>query len=219
MAIQTLGKALSVFGITPSVVEVFFVDYEEKVNKAKFADHLAKHGISYETEEEYNYRLSLYLSKDKEINEINAEQDDFRVDHNHLSTWTKEEIDQIKGHVHMPLEKVPQEQEELGDKDDEKESYPERVDWVTRGMVSAIQNQGQCGSCWAFSSIAAIESAYAIAGNKLTKLSEQQLVNCAENGCNGGNYPGAFKYAQEHKILSESQLPYTAEKGNCTEAL
>ena len=54
MAAQTLGQALSIFGISPSVVEVFYIDHEEQVLKARFADHIAKHGLSFETDEEYN---------------------------------------------------------------------------------------------------------------------------------------------------------------------
>jgi homoserine trans-succinylase len=99
MAAQTLGKALGIMGITPSVVEVFFVDHEEKVMKAKFADHLASQGISYDTDEEYNYRFGIYSDHDKEIDVINGEQDDFKVAHNKFSTWAKDEIDAIKGLV------------------------------------------------------------------------------------------------------------------------
>jgi len=61
MAAHTLGKALSIFGISPSVVEVFFVDHEEEVNKAKFADHLAEQGISYDNDEDYQMRMSIFV--------------------------------------------------------------------------------------------------------------------------------------------------------------
>jgi C1A family cysteine protease len=87
-------------------------------------------------------------------------------------------------------------------------------------MVNPVQNQGQCGSCWAFASTATIESAYAIAGNPLTKLSEQQFVNCdtGANGCDGGNFPPAFNYAKTTKILKETQLPYTGVEATCTQS-
>jgi len=57
-------------------------------------------------------------------------------------------------------------------------SFAPTIDWVSQGMVNAVQNQGQCGSCWAFSSIATIESHNAITNGELLKLSEQQLVDC-----------------------------------------
>lgn len=58
-------------------------------------------------------------------------------------------------------------------------SIPTSVDWVTAGKVSPIQNQGSCGSCWAFSGTAAMESAHAIKTGTLVKLSEQQFVSCS----------------------------------------
>ncbi len=62
------------------------------------------------------------------------------------------------------------------------------VDWRASGAVRAIKDQGQCGSCWAFSSVSAVESSHKIASGTLLSLSEQQLVDCstANYGCNGG---------------------------------
>ena len=215
MAMQTVGKALGALGFSPSLTEVFFINHEEEVSKAKFADHLAKHGISYDTDEEYQMRLSIFVDKDTEIQQINSSQNSFTVGHNHLSTLTVDEVNNMKGHTFKhdeSLEKLPEEAE-LGS--------PASVNWVTAGKVNAVQNQGQCGSCWAFSSIAAIESANAIKTGALYKLSEQQLVDCDTyaNGCNGGNYAPAFYYAMSKKITTESVYPYTAVKGSCQTSL
>lgn len=83
--------------------------------------------------------------------------------------------------------------------------------------MSPIQDQGQCGSCWAFSSVSALESDYCIANGTLYKLSEQQLVDCVKLcfGCNGGNASLAFNYYQNHYAESETAYPYTAKTGAC----
>jgi cathepsin L len=97
---------------------------------------------------------------------------------------------------------------------------PTQVDWRTKGVVTPIKDQGQCGSCWAFSATGAIESAWILAGHTMVTLSEQQLVDCSRKygnvGCGGGFYRQAFSYVIANKgITSESNYPYTAKNGVC----
>jgi len=97
------------------------------------------------------------------------------------------------------------------------------VDWTTKGMVTPVKNQGQCGSCWAFSTTGALECNYAIENDgKLNSLSEQELVDCAGilrygcNGCSGGQMTGGMKYAaNEGGLCLESAYKYTAKDGTC----
>jgi cathepsin F/cysteine peptidase B len=98
---------------------------------------------------------------------------------------------------------------------------PNNWDWFTQGVCTPVYNQGQCGSCWAFSATETIESYYAIAGNTLTQLSMEQIVDCdtSDYGCNGGIPDNAYQYVENAGGLdSLSSYPYSAgggQSGSC----
>jgi len=97
---------------------------------------------------------------------------------------------------------------------------PASVDWRTKGVVGAVENEGQCGSCWAFVAAESVASACAIKHGKYVELSVQQIVDCSDSygndGCNGGLPDQAFQYIIANKGLDTwSSYPYTATDGNC----
>jgi len=97
------------------------------------------------------------------------------------------------------------------------EALAESVDWTTKGAVTPVKNQGQCGSCWAFSTVGGLEGAWQIASGNLVSLSEQQFVDCdkADSGCNGGLMDHGFNFAKGTAIATEDSYPYTATGGSC----
>ncbi|KAL6844161.1 hypothetical protein ACP4OV_025834 [Aristida adscensionis] len=100
------------------------------------------------------------------------------------------------------------------------EALPESVDWREAGAVAPVKDQGQCGSCWEFSAVGAVEGAHKIATGELVTLSEQELVDCSKNGqnsgCNGGMMVDAFAcIAGNGGVDTDEDYPYTGRGGAC----
>ena len=87
-------------------------------------------------------------------------------------------------------------------------------------MVSPIKDQGNCGSCWAFSAVATLES-FGLMKGQTVYLSEQQLVDCSRSygnqGCNGGWMDSAFQYVIDHGLTTSDKYPYKARDQVCAQ--
>lgn len=132
------------------------------------------------------------------------------VGHNQFSDWTDDEKSRLRGFKAQNFENIDEQADVTGD-------LPDSVNWVTAGAVNEVQDQGHCGSCWAFSAVSAMESAHKLASGELLKLSEQQCVDCdrKSSGCNGGWQANCFYYAQGDKMVLETQYPYSGIADSC----
>ena len=184
-------------------------------NEAEFMRHVAQFNLSYGTEAEFEFRMARFLAVDAEIALFNATETSFHA-HNKFSTWTSAEYKRVLGRVAG-----------LNSFDNAATHVPsgenaESIDWRTLGGVTPVKDQGQCGSCWAFSSTGGLEGAHFVATGELISLSEQNLVDCAKGvrylnfGCNGGLQQRAFKYTESHPLELEAEYPYTALDGDCS---
>ncbi|XP_057811078.1 vignain-like [Salvia miltiorrhiza] len=95
---------------------------------------------------------------------------------------------------------------------------PASVDWRARGAVTGVKNQGDCGSCWAFSTVVGVEGINKIRTGQLVSLSEQELVDCEQDnkGCDGGLMQHAFEFIKKQGgLATETFYPYRATDGIC----
>jgi C1A family cysteine protease len=169
---------------------------------------------TYATEAAEKAALLAFEGNDNIINAHNAGNSSYTLGHNEFSdlTWDQFHSMYIS---ELTLNKPRQNRQQVHLKGIGK-PLDDAVDWVAKGAVTPVKNQGHCGSCWAFSTTGAIEGAFQIAGNTLTSLSEEDLVQCDTNGdhgCSGGLMDQAFEWVSKNGIAAEDAYPYTSGGG------
>jgi len=176
------------------------------------------HGKEYRTQVENNFRLKVFRNNLEFIENHNRQNLGFTVAMNQFGDLTNEEFRAMylgtkinasnviqRGSLHVYDSSVP---------------MADDVDWRKKNAVTPVKNQGQCGSCWAFSAVGSLEGSWSISKGKLVSLSEQNLVDCSSSygndGCDGGLMDQAFDYIIANKgIDTEDSYKYTARDGNC----
>lgn len=177
------------------------------------------YGNLYQSPSENNYRLKIFYKNFKEVEEINSKNLGWKAGINQFTGMSDEEFS--TKYLGVPKEMLEQQTEFKYKNSPRRLQAPTKVDWRGKGiLVDEIQDQKQCGSCWAFATSAVAEAAYNIAQKTTTpkKFSEQQIVDCvtANWGCRGGWPKTAFKYLIEQSGLTELQnYPYVAFQGAC----
>jgi len=155
--------------------------------ESKFMVYVMEHNKNYKNIEEFTRRMSLFQGRYNRIQELNEQYSNFTLGVNKMTDWTEAEIKSVMGYKGDTNMSVTTRAKHV-------ESVPDSVNWNDSGCVSAVKDQGQCGSCWTFATMESVESAWCIAHGDLPILATQQLVDCVnasigypdDDGCNGG---------------------------------
>jgi len=193
--------------------------FKEEQYQNLFTKFMTQYNKKY-THETFFYRYTVFKANVDKVELANRQQHSYKLGMNAMGDMTHAEFKATKlgyksigrNYIRSKNAQGPHQRVKAADS----------VDWRSQGAVTPIKDQGQCGSCWAFSTTGSIEGASQIADgqHRLTPLSEQQLVDCATStgnqGCNGGLMDWAFEWIiQNGGITTEKAYPYTAMDGTC----
>jgi len=184
----------------------------------KWSSWKVKHAKSYASSEEESYRFSVWQANKKDIEENPG--DGYVRGLNMFSDLTKPEW---RSMYLNPIPIVDVKPEEEQEPLPEHYQVPDSVDWDAAKKTGPVDNQGACGSCWAFSTIGTYNAAVAIKTNTVGDYSKQQLVSCSgsygNGGCGGGVVYWGLNYIKDKGVCGSKDYPYTSGKsrdtGNC----
>jgi len=171
--------------------------------------------IEFQSQHHYYDTLQKWINNDNYIYKSNQEDKPYTLGHNQFSG-----MDEIDFRAYVQNTKLNHSSHYIFY---DSISIPESVDWRDNNAVTPVKDQGQCGSCWAFSTTGSLEGIYAIQTGELVSFSEQQLVDCdnfkhggKDHGCNGGMMDNAFSWIHDNDgLCSEESYPYIGETEKC----
>ncbi len=180
-----------------------------------FNNYLKKYNKKYDEYEHY-YRYTVFKQNIEYINRENQRGRSYHLGINNFTDITKYEFRDMYLSNRQRYDTNTVEMPKL-----QHGPLPSSVDWRGSGYVTNVKDQGQCGSCWAFSAVGAIEGQHAKKTGDLVSLSEQNLVDCAYSygcyGCDGGWPEAAMRYVKDNKgIDTEDAYPYNSNNNPCS---
>lgn len=203
----TMNKTFAIIAVATLIAGAAYFTTETTKDTA-FDEWKSQYGANWAPVEE-EYRRIVFSKNVEIINKHNADKTQtYKMGINQFTAMTEEEFFNTyldpKPEVAAPVEEIMEPNAD--------------IDWTTKGGVSRVKNQGNCGSCWSFSAVGVMESVAKIKGQTVD-LSEQQLVDCSasygNHGCNGGWPSSALNYVKDHGISTETEYPYTATTNAC----
>jgi len=208
-----------------ALVATIFAEFTFEEAKAQFDEFQMTYNVVYDSEHEYDLRLKIFMHNLKRAEELNRKGKATYGVTRFMDLTAQEFADM---YLIRPGKKVseglPQAdlsacaaKTRFGEEYCRTAPLADNVDWTTKGAVTGVKDQGNCGSCWSFGTTGDLEGTWFLAGHNLVSLSEQQLVSCDTTynaGCNGGLQEAAFRYIiRTGGIQSESDYPYTSGNG------
>ncbi|KAJ4838032.1 hypothetical protein Tsubulata_019510 [Turnera subulata] len=188
--------------------------YDPRALQERYESWLKKHRRQYGSRDEWLLRFGIYQSNVEFIDYINSQNLSYNLSDNKYADLTNEEFKSM----YLGLGPLKFANTKSTDPEDLSD-VPPSMDWRKAGAVSPVQDQGNCGSCWAFSASAAVEGLHKIKTGKLIDLSVQQLVDCdvknGNDGCNGGLMDTAFEYIEKYGLTTEKAYPYIGRDEIC----
>ncbi|XP_050379668.1 zingipain-2-like [Argentina anserina] len=183
----------------------------------RYEQWMAQYGRQYSYMNEKEARFNIFKKNVAFIESSNNANKPYKMSVNQFSDLTTEEFLDKRtgfkgpGDIPVPLPTTTFKYENVS-------MVPSSLDWRTKGAVMPVKDQGDCGSCWAFATVGALEGAHQLATGELVSLSEQELVDCntVNFGCGGGYPDVAFEYIiNKHGLTNEANYPYNASDNVC----
>ena len=188
------------------------------LDQTAWEDWKQQYGKSYESEDEELYRQTIWQTKKVyvDLHNANADQHGYSLEMNEYADMDPVNFAKERNGL-LPQ---PEDRPNTTYYESRGLKLPDTVDWRKEGVVTEVKNQGNCGSCWAFSTTGSLEGQHALKTKNLVSLSEQQLIDCSKKegneGCDGGLMIAAFKYIEKNGgDDTEESYPYRAENGRC----